>query len=79
MDLSEVTRILMLLLVFSFEHFDLSSEKSQDPKEFNIIPVLLIYVANVHRAHADIMGYDRQKHKIVQEDVKMVDLEMNGD
>jgi len=45
--------------------------------EFNKIPVLLVYVAIVHRAHTNIMSYDKQKHKIAQENSKMVDLEIN--
>jgi len=56
MDLSEV--ILMLLLVISFEYIGCKFRETQDPLEFNKIPLLLVYVAGVHRAHANIMNYD---------------------
>ena len=75
MDLSEV--ILMVLLVFSLEYVCCKFRETQDPLGFNKIPILLVYVARVHRAHANIMSYDKQKHKIVQENSQMVDLEMN--
>jgi hypothetical protein len=52
MDLSEV--ILMLVLVFSFEYAGCKFRETQDPLEFSKIPILLVRVASVHRAHANI-------------------------
>jgi hypothetical protein len=75
MELGEV--ILMLLLVFSFEYVGCKFRENQDPLEIRQIPTLLVYVASVHRAHANIISCYKQKHKIVQESSKMVDLEMN--
>jgi hypothetical protein len=74
-DLSEV--ILMLLLVFSFEYVGCRFRETQDPLEFSKIPIRLVYVASVNRAHANLTSCDKQKHKIVKENSKMVALEMN--
>jgi hypothetical protein len=45
MDLSEV--ILMVLLVFPFDYVGCKFRETQDPYEFNRVPILLVYVANV--------------------------------